>query len=291
MTEHVALCLLCSHPYSKLFDRRQSFGREVLNRLCTNCGLVYQTPRMTAGELDEFYMAEYRQTYQGGEEPSQEDLNIQKARVVSLLDFVLMYIIEIHRHLDIGSSAGVLLKSFQKAFGNQMVGVEPGTAYRKYAQSQGLEIYASLDEVLQEGQNRFDLVSMAQVLEHLPNPVEYLRTLREEALTLKGWLLIEVPNLYAHDSFEVAHLTSFSAHTLEQTLEKSGFEVVALKKHGWPRSHVIPLYLTTLARLAQDRMPEKVKPERMVALKRKVGLLQRRITVRLMPKRAWIPKT
>ncbi len=46
-----------------------------------------------------------------------------------------------------------------------------------------------------------------------------------------------------------------------------------------------------LARPVQDKMPAKVKPEKMVALKRKVGLLQRRITAHLMPKRAWIPKT
>ena len=291
MTEQVTQCLLCGHPHSKPFDRTQFHGREVLNRICTNCGLVYQSPRMTEEELNEFYKAEYRQVYQGDEGPSQEDLNTQQARAESLINLSQQHIGQISRHLDIGASAGVLLKNFQNAFNNNSVGVEPGEAYREYAQSQDLKVYNSLDELQQAEEDKFDLISMSHVLEHISNPVEYLQNLREEVLTSDGYLLIEVPNLYAHDSFEIAHLLSFSPHTLKQVFERSGFEVIALKKHGWPRSQIIPLYLTALVRPSQDQKPTMVKPEKMVALKRKLGLLRKRILTRLIPKRAWIPKT
>ena len=100
-----------------------------------------------------------------------------------------------------------------------------------------------------------------------------------------------MPNLYAHDSFEIAHLLSFSPQTLEQTLEQAGFEVVKLIKHGWPRSQMIPLYLTAFARPIQDQKSIKISRERMVSIKRILGMLHRRILTRLMPKRAWIPKT
>ena len=290
MTEQVTQCLLCGHPHSKPFDRTQFHGHEVLNRVCTNCGLVYQSPRMTAAELDEFYKAEYRQLYQGDEDPSQKDLKTQQARAESLLNFSQKHIGQVSRHLDIGASAGVLLKSFQNAFNNHSIGIEPGKAYRDYAQSQGLKVYSSLNELHQAEEPRFDLISMSHVLEHIPNPVEYLRNIQEEFLTSDGWLLIEVPNLHAHDSFEIAHLLSFSPHTLEQTLEQSGFKVVKLIKHGWPRSKNIPLYLTVLARPLKDQKSTKIRLERMVSMKRKLGLLRKRILTRLMPKHAWIPK-
>jgi hypothetical protein len=98
-----------------------------------------------------------------------------------------------------------------------------------------------------------------------------------------------VPNLYAHDCFEVAHLISFSAHTLGQTLKQAGFEIVALRKHGAPRSRLLPLYLTLLARPLPTILPLEVIPERGVERKRRIGMLRRRVVSRLFPALAWIP--
>lgn len=49
---------------------------------------------------------------------------------------------------------------------------------------------------------------MAHVLEHLPDPVEYLVPSLKNLIDPAGWHLIEVPNLYAHDSFRPAHLVA-----------------------------------------------------------------------------------
>jgi hypothetical protein len=130
---------------------------------------------------------------------------------------------------------------------------------------------------------------MAHVLEHLPDPVRYLAGLRESLLERDGWLLIEVPNLYAHDSFEIAHLVSFSAHTLRQTLGRAGFEIVALEAHGRPRSRILPLYLTTLARPAQANQAAQVQPESRVRLKRWWGMRRRGLLSRVFPRWAWRP--
>jgi hypothetical protein len=102
--------------------------------------------------------------------------------------------------------------------------------------------------------------------------------------------LLEVPNLYAHDCFEVAHLVSYSPHTLCQTVRKAGFEVSAIKQHGQPRSEVILLYLTLLARPAtgQDHTGP-VTPDRGVRLKRRLGMLRRRVWTSISPQRAWLP--
>jgi hypothetical protein len=102
-------------------------------------------------------------------------------------------------------------------------------------------------------------------------------------------LLIEVPNLYVHDSFEIAHMSSFSQHTLGQTLLKAGFEVVAYMKHGKPRSELLPLYLTVIARTTTGGGLQPIKPEILVRQKRNLGMFIRRLIQKLFPNRAWLP--
>jgi SAM-dependent methyltransferase len=249
---------------------------------------VYQSPRKSDEELAAFYEQEYRQLYQGSPEPSSKDLAIQAGRAEALLSFVEGKLPGVTRHLDIGCSAGLLLQYFQKTYNCQPVGIEPGQAYREVARRQGLKVYPSLDELQACKEDNFDLISLAHVLEHIPDPVAYLGAIRENLFKGEGWLLVEVPNLYAHDSFETAHLTSFSPRTLYLTLQKAGFEVVAFQRHGMPRSRLIPLYLTVLSRPVVAGTPFHLHPERSVRLKRQLGLLHRRLLTRLMPGLAWI---
>jgi trans-aconitate methyltransferase len=241
---------------------------------------------MSTVELDEFYATEYRQIYQGAEGPTQKDLQTQQGRASALLEFVGDFIPKVERHLDIGCSAGILLETFRDYFGNQTVGIEPGDAYRIFAQEKGITIYADIADLLPAGEGRCDLISMTHVLEHLSNPVGYLTYLSEKFLTKSGWLLIEVPNLYCHDSFELAHLISFSAHTLRQTLQQAGYDIVKLEAHGRPRSALLPLYLTVLARPAQRA--GEIVTEKHVARKRQLGMFRRRVVQKIFPKRAWL---
>jgi 2-polyprenyl-3-methyl-5-hydroxy-6-metoxy-1,4-benzoquinol methylase len=295
MTDYVSSCPLCGGTGSRSFDQRVFRGFPVTNRLCFSCGFVFQSPRMTEAELQEFYAAEYRRLYQGSEGPAAKDLAVQTQRAGLLLDFVRQsssgsaFLDADSLFLDIGCSAGKLLESFAQAFGCRVAGVEPGDAYRQNAQHRGLDVYASLEGLEQSGQYPCDLVSLIHVLEHLPDPVQYLAHIRQKLLKLTGWLLLEVPNLYAHDCFEVAHLSSFSAHTLAQTLKQAGFEIVTLRKHGAPRSHLLPLYISILARPLAKVLPSAVSPERSVQLRRRFGMLRRRLVTRLFPSKAWIP--
>jgi 2-polyprenyl-3-methyl-5-hydroxy-6-metoxy-1,4-benzoquinol methylase len=296
MTEQISACPLCGGAESRRFDQRVFRGITVTNRICTTCGFIFQSPRMTETELDEFYAAEYRRLYQGSEGPAAKDLAVQARRARVLLDFIQTCrsgttspLNENTLFLDIGCSAGKLMDCFAQTFGCRVVGIEPGDAYRQEDQRRGLDVYASLDGLRQAGQFPCDLISLIHVLEHLPNPVQYLTQLRQELLKPTGWLMLEVPNLYAHDCFEVAHLSSFSAHTLTQTLKQSGFEIVALRKHGAPRSRLLSLYITILARPLSNPISLGVSPEAGVQLKRRAGMLRRRVVSRLFPSQAWIP--
>lgn len=292
MPESLSMCPMCGDDRSTLFDQREFRGYQVVNRLCRNCGLVYQSPRMTSSELDLFYQGEYRRLYQGCEGPSDRDLDVQKARAENLVNFLHDNGVEkVERYLDIGCSSGLLLEEVREAFQCQVLGIEPGTSYRNYAQNRGLEVYESIGKLKAAGYAEFDLISMIHVLEHLPDPVGYLNELREDFLSTKGKILVEVPNLYAHDCFEVAHLISFSPHSLRQVIKKAGFKTESWLVHGSPRSMIIPLYVSLLAEPDKTKSrQDSVAGERWIKLKRQTGLAQRKVVGKLFPNQAWLPE-
>jgi SAM-dependent methyltransferase len=284
-------CLLCGSDDQQTFAKVESFGFPLVYYQCGNCGLVYQSQDESHASDPAFYATTYRKIYQSSEAPTQKDLWVQSQRAQHLIDVVHSTgKTEIENMLDVGASAGVLLGAFRRAFGCQVTGVEPGEAYRKVAQSKDIRMFPLLANLIDSDPERFNLVSLSHVLEHLPDPVGTLRTIREKLLTDKGLLLLEVPNFYAHDSYELAHLACYTPHTLSEVVRQAGFEVLRLERHGVPRSAMLNLYLTVLASpLNGDLEDREVQPERNVSLKRKVGMLYRRLVQKIFPHRAWLP--
>lgn len=285
------VCCLCGSKNQTIFAQVESFGYPLKYYQCGRCGLIFQSEEESQAADPQFYASTYREIYQANPEPTQKDLWVQKERARHLIDFVG------RRHkqpfqnvLDIGASAGVLLEALRDTFDCTATGVEPGNAYRGFAAAKGLPMFSSLEDLIATNPNRFDLVSLSHVLEHLSDPLGTLRTIRGQLLTENGFLLIEVPNFYAHDSYELAHLTCFTAHTLQETIRQAGYEALALERHGVPRSAALNLYLTALARPLPEKAPiPAVRPERWVAEKREVGLLYRRLAQKLFPRKAWLP--
>jgi hypothetical protein len=183
------------------------------------------------------------------------------------------------------------LKKFKEAYECDVFGVEPGDAYREFSQELGIPAAGSLDELDPELGGSFDLITMAHTLEHLPDPVSYLRDLRKQWLTPSGYLLVEVPNLYGHQALELSHLTAFSAKTLRAVLRKAGFKVVQARTHGNPRSLLIPLYITAIAMVAGDAglKQQITSNSRWIQLRRKLGMFWNRFVTRYATRWAWLP--
>jgi hypothetical protein len=78
-------------------------------------------------------------------------------------------------------------------------------------------------------------------------------------------------------------------------VQQAGFEPVAVQAHGQPRSRLLHLYLTVLARPSSGGLPSvplsslPIRPETRVAFKRKAGIQIRRLIERLLPAQAWLP--
>jgi len=286
----VISCPLCGSDRIKDFEQVESFGYPVEYLICQDCGFVFQNPQTSQATNPDFYLQDYRQIYQASEQPTQKDLYQQTQRANNQAEWLKSHGLEKFENvLDIGASSGLLLETFAQRFGADVVGVEPGDAYRALAEAKGLCMHSSIETLIASSPKRFELVTLMHVLEHLERPRQVLEQIREELLNDEGLLLVEVPNFYAHDSYELAHLSCFTEHTLLETLRQAGFEQVASRSHGMPRSAILPLYLTILAKpvLETDRRPPK--PEKGVRLKRRLAMLKRKILTRLNPDRAWLP--
>jgi SAM-dependent methyltransferase len=292
-TVEVTHCLLCGSDCTmhSHFETHHGDVGEDRYLICERCGLVFQSPRLSQEDLSAFYASQYRSFVQGSEEPIGKDLRIQNARAKNLLDFVDGRISGISSCLDIGSSTGILLKKFKEKYGCEVIGIEPGDAYRAFSLNLGIPAKDSLEALEKERENTFDLITMAHTLEHLADPVSDLRDLRVRWLSPNGYLLIEVPNLYGHQALELAHLTAFSGATLKRVLRQSGFSILCIRAHGKPRSLLIPLYLTALAQAGKDeRLKQPIRSNtRGIRLRRKFGVFWNKFTTKVATRWAWLP--
>jgi SAM-dependent methyltransferase len=193
-------------------------------------------PRFSHSELYQFYKSDYKRIYCGSETPKIANIKEQQSRASNFSEFIKSSKSKIESHLDVGCSAGMLLDRVRIDLdGKQSVGVEPSDEHREYVARKGFNVYSTYAEMKQAVKERFDLVTMSHVLEHMADPVDFLVKIREESVSSCGLLVLEVPNLFAHECYEIAHLFAFSKKTIVNVCRAAGFKVVEIVNHGLPR--------------------------------------------------------
>jgi SAM-dependent methyltransferase len=106
----------------------------------------------------------------------------------------------------------------------------------KAAEAAGCTVYESVQQALAAG-DKFDCITMFEVIEHLPNPIE---TLKEIAGLLgpAGVLALSTPNCERPGAREgrpiniwfcpPLHISYFTAETLRRSLAEAGFKTLAI---------------------------------------------------------------
>lgn len=259
LSEKIGECPICQQRKWEYFGGRYHYGLRIEYWICSNCCLVAQSPRLSEDDLGMFYAHFYRQLYAGDAEPSDAEIDFQRKRGQNLLSiFIEISGQEKCGHLlDFGCSAGGLLLEAVKHFGaDNPVGVELDKSFGSRARSYGFSVFSSLDEVDQH----FDLITMSHVLEHVPNPVCTLSQIWNH-LHADGFLCIEVPHSMGGACFEVTHLWGFNESSISSLLYKMDFDVVGMKKHGYPRNpERVNSYLSVVAQKKHSRGGLQVKP-------------------------------
>ena len=215
---------------------------------CEPCGFKHVVPIPTPEELEDVY----RHEYYTAEKPlylerAREDLdwwNLVYADRYDTFEELLPH--ERRRILDIGSGPGFFLLH-GKQRGWDVLGLEPSAQAAAHSRGLGLEIVEEcLTPKTANQVGTFDAVHMSEVLEHVPDPMGVLYTVRE-LLSPGGVLCVVVPNDYnpfqaaltnacGHKPWWVApphHLNYFSFESLAGLVERSGYEI-SLKEATFP---------------------------------------------------------
>lgn len=143
------------------------------------------------------------------------------------------------RLLDYGTGTGAFLREAKPYF--DCVGVELGSGAREFALSQGHQVLKPEGTRLPFPDGHFDVVTICDVLEHLPHPPEMLMELRR-VLKPKGFLYVKVPHYRAQIIKQdivcqlglstegvmqnYIHINHFHPGSLRLLLDKMGFKTL-----------------------------------------------------------------
>jgi 2-polyprenyl-3-methyl-5-hydroxy-6-metoxy-1,4-benzoquinol methylase len=191
----------CPFCGSTKYKSYQKFGSRMQYRsvLCKNCKLVYLSPRPKYDQ--HFIDAAYASYYQYAVNLQMNDETIVKHSSVQLFRMELNYIEHFDKMktavLDIGSGMGTFLYA-AKPFYKEAVGLDVSEKMAKYVEQQvGIKVFVCQLEDF-EYPTKFSLIHMSHVLEHVPNPVEWLQK-SKSLLEKNGILVINIPHKFSLD--------------------------------------------------------------------------------------------
>ena len=216
-----------------LLERRDVTARLVR---CRRCGLVYQNPRPTLGEMEQHYPPEYEPYTDHGSRRQPNPL-LRRAYahgVNKRCRFITKYK-KNGKLLDIGCAAGTFLLGMREQEGWQVEGVEPSPAVAAAARRHKLKVHTGTLEEARYPDGAFDAVTMWDVLEHVHDPAATVAEIRR-ILKPGGILVVRVPNLASWDARLFGktwagldaprHLYVFSPQTLGRLLSDQGLPVI-----------------------------------------------------------------
>jgi SAM-dependent methyltransferase len=209
--------------------------------VCDRCGAAQKPADATfVREINDIYAsyAIYSQGLGAEQAVFTRNSGLPESRSVRLLELLKSQadLPKTGRMLDVGCGNGATLRAFGSLFDEwTMAGTELNDTYRKEVESiprtEPLHV-CSAESV----PGTFDLITMIHVLEHVIEPVDFLRSIRAK-LAPGGLLLVEVPH-HLHNPFELLiadHRSHFTLATLGMALNMAGYEILVAADDWMPR--------------------------------------------------------
>ncbi len=244
-------CFICGNTNWQLLYKAQDFLYDLDGDFylyeCPECGLVSTQPKLSNEEMQKYYPEDYiaYPVAVDDEKTWHQRANRQRG-VRRRCNFAIRESgMATGKVLDVGCATGVFLKGMQDRDW-QAYGIEPSDYAATYAKEQ-LKLNVTHDYLKADSYeaNQFDLITLWDVFEHLPNPEETLQIIHK-ILKPGGVLLLTLPNSQSWDRhiFKQAwagwdtprHYFTYNEKCLTQLLERHGFGFKRLKsftnRHG-----------------------------------------------------------
>ena len=143
---------------------------------------------------------------------------------------------EVGTLLDVGCGNGAFLEAIQ-ALGWSVTGVDPDPAAVRYGQSRGLSVFCGTITDVPAG-NRYDVITVNHVIEHVTDPVVFLKQCAAYLRPASGRIIVTTPNMksFGHWWFKSywrglevpRHLSLFSPQGLSRCATRAGLSLISL---------------------------------------------------------------
>jgi len=194
--------------------------------ICKDCGMIFTNPQPTNKTLDWFYKSDMRYG-----KPSEFFRRSQ-------IDFINNNILENCKTIfDIGAFDGTFL-NIAKNRGYNVSGIEPSEeGIHRAMEKYGIKIIKGFfnEEFLNNFNDKFDIVTIRHVLEHIQNPINFLK-LAINITNPRKYLYIEVPDASRPftdniaDFFSNQHIMYYTETTLKNIANILSLRVVIVEK-------------------------------------------------------------
>ena len=202
----------------------KQWGRHVK---CKNCHLIYMNPIEKVSKTNEYYFKA-----KNNHAPTIRESYLKTAE--SQLCLIQKYSNGTSL-LDVGCAQGFFLFNASKA-GYIAKGIEISQDAAEYAIKEfGLDVEAKPFEELQFPEDHFDVVTLWQVLEHVPYPLTILKEVHR-ILRPGGLLVVSTPNIEGIPAkilrkrwwdIKRLHINQFTTKTLTDILRNAGFRNIS----------------------------------------------------------------
>lgn len=235
-------CVLCGAEESPVKTGKKPRDRDDLDIVdCPCCGHRQLFPLLSEEELKEEYDLDKSMRFGKIKISEGTDFDSMRIRFSEWTKLHTdMYWERLQKHknvLNLGSGYGFFEESLNNRSDKKfnIEGVEIGDfRIQNYVGGCVHKINFVTDDIPENMIGKYDLVISMQMLEHLNDPVEYLKKIKP-LLTNDGEMIFEVPNLKnflselspEYDDFEYwcEHVSYFTEDTLRIVFEKAGYNV------------------------------------------------------------------
>lgn len=218
-----------ARPATTYAERGRFFIEE-----CKVCGLGRTSPATSWEDLERFYAEQY--AYDAHALVANEK-RWRARRIAGTLSLA-----GVSSALDVGCMYGYLLEGFRRAGVARVAGVELSSGPVEEARRRGLDVFqGTVEQYAASGPAAFDLVVAQHVLEHVPQPADFVRT-AASLLAPGGRLAICVPNYGsrirrllggAWGWYQVpVHIHHFTRAALSRLVESEGLKVERVVTRG-----------------------------------------------------------
>jgi 2-polyprenyl-3-methyl-5-hydroxy-6-metoxy-1,4-benzoquinol methylase len=276
-------CVLCGQSTSELIAKGYDYEywsswQEFYFVRCLNCGHHYLNPRPTRDMADKIYPSNYY-TMEGRHTSNSAIISYLKGLVVrKRLSYFKNFMKGPLNVLEVGCGDCALLIALKRRFPQiNCVGVDLtfSESQRLQCSELGITLIESAIEDADLSGNKYDLVILNQLIEHLWQPVEVLKKINKSMIPT-GLISIETVNISGYDRiffkkeywggyYFPRHFNLFDFDALNKLLKDTGFEAIrhysllapiiwAFSFHAWI-SRSGNKSMIFLARFFSDRNP------------------------------------